>query len=55
MVPAAPTAAAVATTANTPITFTAVAVRQRLDVQAVHAKALEPAPRVLWGPHGLQK
>ena len=41
MVPAAPTAAAVATTANNPITMTAVAVRQRLDVQALHAKALE--------------
>ena len=42
MMPAAPTAAAVATPANHPIaTMAHVAVRQRLDVQALHAKALE--------------
>ena len=41
VVPAA--AAAVAAPAN-PITMAAVAVRQRLDVQAIHAKALEKIP-----------
>ena len=39
--PVAPTAAADATPAHNPITMAAVAVRQRLDVQALHAKALE--------------